>query len=387
MSKLIVGLAALALLGIAAFACAPLVPATPAPATVKAPEVGSKLSAAQDWDALVAEAKKEGTVAVYALWRPETRSGLTQAFKQKYGINVEFSPFSRGAELLAKAQSEQRAGLYLADVFGAGGPTLVATMKPEKVLGPMAPLLVLPEATDPKYWSGGKFPFMDKDQMTVGMIASIQRYLMYNTDLIKKGELTDYKDVLKPQYKGKIALNDPLVTGVGNAFFAHLAMDLWGEPAAKDFLYQLVKQQEAAIQRDNRLHIEWVARAKYAIGVAPNPDNMADFLKLGAPIDAVFVKEGVFVSPAAGAIAVPPKLAHPNAAKLFVNWLLTKEGQTVFASGFGNPSLRNDVSTAEFNPMFLAQPGEKLFLDSEEAILYRGEWLNIAKQVMEEASK
>lgn len=359
---------------------APTVPkSTAAPVTKAAP--------GQDWDTVIAEAKKEGTVAVYALWRPETREALVKAFKDKYGINVEFSPFSRGPELLAKVQAEQRAGLYLSDVFGVGAGTLISNMKPEGVLGPIEPVLVLPEVLDPKVWSGGKFPYVDKDKTSVGMIASMQRFLMYNTDLVKKGELTSYKDLLKPQYKGQITMNDPAVTGVGNAFLTFMALDVWNPSQTKDYFRQLITQQDLVIQRDNRTHVETVARGKYSIGLAPNPDNMADFLKLGAPIDALIVPEGTFVTPAAGGIGIPTKFAHPNAAKLFVNWVLTKEGATVFSKGFGNPSLRTDVSTEGFNPMFLPKPGEKLFFDTEESLVYRGEMLTIAQQIINETSK
>lgn len=341
----------------------------------------------QSWDSVVAAAKKEGSVTLYALWTPETRIGLSQAFKAKYGIDVEFTPFSRGAELLAKVQTEQRAGIFLADVYGAGAGTLMSIMKPAGVLGPIEPLLVLPETIDGKYWRGGRFPFLDKDKTSVGMIASVQRNILYNTDLIKKGEITTYKDLLKPQYKGKITLNDPTVSGSGKECFVHLALNVWNLDETKAYLVQLLKQQAAVIERDNRQHVESVARGKYAIGFGPNPDTQAEFLKLGSPIDAVILKEGVFVSSASGVLGVPTKFAHPHAAKLFINWLLGKEGQTVFVKGFGNPSLRNDVSTAQFNPLFLPQPQEKLFMANEAAILFTDEITKVTKQIIEEAYK
>lgn len=370
-------------------ACTPAVAPTIVAPLTKSPTVAPRPVGGvdQNWDTLVAGAKKEGTVSVYALWRPETRTALTAALKQKYDINLEYTPFSRGSDLLARLQAESRAGVHVVDIIGAGGPTLIATVKPTGLLGPIEPLLVLPEVKEPRSWGGGKFPFLDKDKTAVGMIASIQRYMMYNTDLIKKGEITTYKDVLKPQYKGKLTLNDPTVTGVGNAFLSHLALHLWNLEETRDYLRQLIKQQEVVIQRDNRIHVESVVRGKFAIGVAPLPDGMVEFLNAGAPIDVVIVKEGTFVSPAAGAIAVPTTLAHPNAAKLAINWLLSKEGQTVFAKGFGNPSLRSDVSTEGFYQIFLAQPGEKLFLDDEESILFRGKMIDIAKQIIDEASK
>lgn len=368
-------------------------PTTPAPATAAptakpaTPSPVPTANAQQQWDALVAAAQKEGTVTIYTLWRPETRDALTPAFKAKYGINLEFSPFSRGAELLAKVDAEQRAGLFLADMFGAGSNSMISLLKPAKVLGQLEPLLVLPEVTDGKNWSPGKLPFVDKDKTFVAMISSLQRNVVYNTDLIKKGEIADYPDLLKPQYTGKITMNDPTVTGPGGDFMIHLAVNIYDLNRARDYLTALVGSQKAVVERDNRIQVETVARGKYSVGVAPNPDNMSNFMSLGAPLDVVIFKQGVRVTSAAGAFAVPVKQAHPNAAKLFANWLLTKEGQTIFSKGFGNPSLRTDVSTEGFNPIFLAQPGEKVFPDSEDFLMRTEEVLGMAKQVIAAANK
>ena len=341
----------------------------------------------QDWDALVAAAKKEGTVSIYSIWRPQTRIAVTEAFKARYGINVEFTPFTRGPELLVRAQTEQRAGLHLADVYGAGSNAFLAILKPAGVLGHLEPLLVLPEAMDGKNWSTGRVPFVDKDKTFIAMIASLQRNIVYNTDMIKKGEITDYPDILKPQYKGKIVMNDPTFTGPGQDFMGHLAINIWDMARAKDYLTQLVGPQQTVIERDHRLHVEEVARGKYPVGLAPNPDNLANFLKLGAHLDVVHFKQGVRITSAAGAFAVPVKQAHPHAAKLFVNWLLTKEGQTVFSKGFGNPSLRTDVPKDQFNPIFLPQPREKVFPDSEEYLERTNEVAKMVKQVLDTANK
>ncbi len=362
--------------------------AGPAITTAKAAGASkSQPAGGQTWDALVAAAKKEGSVSIYAMWIPETRVALAQAFKDKYGINVEFTPFNRGAEILTKMQTEQRAGLYLADVIGAGAGTLMTSIKRAGVTGPLEPLLMLPEVTDGKNWRGGKFPFLDKDKTTIGMVASVQRNIIYNTNLVKKGEITTYKDLLKPQYKGKITVNDPMVPGAGKEVFLHLALNVWNLDETKAFLAQLLKQQEAVIERDNRQNVEAVVRGKYAIGFGPNPDSLAEFIKIGAPVDAVILKEGVYVSGAAGCLAVPTKQAHPNAAKLFLNWLLGKEGQTVFVNSFGNPSMRTDVSTAQFNPIFLPQPQEKVFLANEAAIMFTDDITKATKQIIDEAYK
>ena len=186
-----------------------------------------KTNAKQNWDSLVAAAKKEGVVSVYTIWRPQTRVAVTEAFKARYGINVEFSPFSRTSEFLVRVQTEQRAGLYLADVFGMGANAFFSMMKPAGVLGSIEPMLMLPEVTDGKSWNTGRLPFGDKDKAFIGMISAPLRNIVYNTDMIKKGEITDYPDILKSQYKGKITMNDPTMTGSGGDFMTHLAVNIW----------------------------------------------------------------------------------------------------------------------------------------------------------------
>lgn len=341
----------------------------------------------QKWESVLAEAKKEGSVRVYSIWRPENRLALSQAFKEKYGIEVEFAPFGRGPEVLARVQAEKRAGLYLADAFGAGNPSLVATFKPEGVLGPIKPLLILPEVLDVNAWQGKKLPFTDQDGLALSMVAIALKTVLYNTEMIKEGEITVYKDLLKPQYKGKITLFDPSITGAANAIMANLDLNLWGEAETADFLRKLLKEQEPVMQRDTRLHAETVARGKYAIGIFPLVDLVAEFIALGAPIKFAVVKEDNHLTASSGALGVPTKFAHPNAAIVFVNWLLTREGQSVFAKSRVQPSTRLDASTEGIYPLFIPTPGEKYYPETEEFLAYTGKWLELSKKIIAESVK
>ncbi len=381
----------LVIMAVSSFVVAGVQPAVPA-SSPGTPAAGVKAAPGADWErkweTTLAGARKEGIVRVYTIWAAKTRTLLSQAFKEKYGIELEFTPFARGAELLAKYQAEKRAGLQTADVFGVGASSLITMIKPAGLLGPLEPLLILPEVTDPNGWSGKKFPFIDHEKLIVGMIAAVQRHIDYNTDMIKEGEITGYKDLLKPQYKGKIAIADPRLTGTAAALFNHLTYDLWNAEEASKWLRQILVQQEAVIQREHRLVVEWVAKGKYPIGIAGQSESVAEFMNLGAPINVVIQKEGHFVDYAAGALGVPTAQPHPNAAAVFVNWLLTKEGQTLFAvKGYGYPSLRHDVSTQGINPMFIPRPNEKLFYLTEGAIKHGGRMMEVAKKIVEEANK
>lgn len=350
------------------------------------PEAGS---APQDkWEDILLGAKKEGKVIVYSIWGPDTRQLLSKAFKDKYGIDVEWTAFSRGPELTARASMENKSGLYLADAYGVGLTTILVTMKPIGLLRSIEPHLILPEVTDSKAWRFGKVPLVDKDKQGLGMISAVQRYILINTELVRAGEITSYQDLLKPQYKGKLLLNDPTVTGPGNAMIGHFAQDLWGEDGTVQFLKDLLIKQEALIVRDNRLQVEWVARNKYSIAIAPLIEAVQDFRRLGAPVALVPVKEGAPIVSGAGALALASNLPHTNAATLFVNWLLTKEGQTVFIKGFGNPSARADVSGEGLDPLLFPQAGEKIYPESEDVIaVWRNKMMQVSKGIIESLPK
>ena len=339
----------------------------------------------EKWQSTVAEAKKEGEVSIYATWTPEMRKALT-LFTKKYGIILNFQPFSRGADMLAKVQTEKVAGLKSVDVFGSGGPTLIGMFKPLGLLGPIEPLLILPEVLDANKWRGGKLPFLDKDKVAMGLIASVQRYILINTEMVKPGEITSYQDLLNPKYKGKIALNDPTVTGSGSGMIGHLAKDIWNEERALNYLKQVLDQQPA-ITRDNRLQVEWVAKGKYPIGLGVNPEVVATFLELGAPITVVIPKTRVFISPAAGAFALPWQPPHPKATQVFINWLASKEGEAAFAKGFGNLSARADIPPEGVNPLLVPQTDEKIVMDSEEHILLRAKLLKPIADILAAANK
>ncbi len=362
--------------------------------TAKAPAAGPTTPAAAKadwqnrWETVLAAAKKEGSVSIYGQWGQRTRLLVGEAMEKNYGINLEYSPYSRGGEMLAKVEAENRAGIFMADMFTGGTSTTLGLMKPKNVLGPIRPLLILPEVLDPKAWWNDEIPFADKEGMSVAMLTGVWPRLVYNTTLVQKGEITTYKDLLKPQYKDKITISDPSESGSGNATFRHLAVNIWGEPETKDFLRRLIVDQKAVIQKDKRILIESVARGKYYVCLGPSLEPMTEFLEMKAPIRADPLPEDNDISSGTGAFAVPAKFANPNAGIVLVNWMLTKEGQTVMVETMGKPSSRLDVSTASINPDYLLKPGGKYFRsDREESMPESVRAMQVAKEVIDETNR
>jgi len=164
--------------------------------------------------------------------------------------------------------------------------------------------------------------------------------LFVNTGVVKPGEVTSWKDLLKPQYKGKIAAFDPRRSGPGQTPVGYLAA-LFGN----DFLDALYIGQQVKLTADNRQLAEWVARGDYPIGIALVQFAVEIYRKQGLPIERIFPKDGPGSLTGGFSVVMLIKNApHPNAAQLFANWFASREAQTIYESQMMETSLRTDVS-------------------------------------------
>ncbi|MDP2643720.1 MAG: extracellular solute-binding protein [Desulfobacterales bacterium] len=204
-----------------------------------------------------------------------------------------------------------------------------------------------------------------------------------NTDLVKPGEIQSWQDLLKPKYKGKIVWSDPSIFGSG---FNGFSTNIMSKASDENYYRQLVATQDVAFSRNLRQMAEWLARGKYAVAVSVEGRAIADMLNAGAHIAYVSVKEGTYLSYDAGIIGMVAKGPHPNAAKVFVNWLLSREGQGFAQRATKYMSARNDIPTQGIvNPKSMRVPGERYFVAAntmEKWILEdQDKYLELAKEI------
>lgn len=346
------------------------------PAKAETAQVSAGQAWELDWNKSVAQAKKEGKVLVYAT--SQVRDAFNP-FRDKYGIDVEVV-VGRGSEISTRLITERRAGLYLVDVYQGGATTLITAIKPAGTVDSLDKILVLPEVLDETKWLNGRIPFVDKEKMVLSFIAATDPDYIVNTKLVGPEELKNYLDILNPKWKGKIVMNDPTTAGSGLKWFGLVVRELLGPEKGKEYMRNLAKQ-EPAITRDQRLQMDWVALGKYAIAIAPQRELVDEFQKLGASIKPLELFESADISPGSGNVALVNRAPHPNAAKLFINWLLTKEGQSSYVKVFGSPSARLDVSTEGLDPSTIPDPKGKYFIPSEAFYLGQTEMRELAVEI------
>lgn len=346
----------LALLAVSCAAGTPLSPlstptATSAPG--QAPSAMTKAAWEVEWQKSIEATKKEGRVVIYGAPLGETRLALMDAFKKAYGITVEY--IGAMESLVAeKSLNERRAGIYLSDVYIGGAGSALNILKANKAFDPLEPLLLLPEVADSKAWWGEKVPWVDRERFLLSFLGYVNWPFAINTELVRAEEIKSFRDVLNHKWKGKMVISDPVYTGTGRFFFGGVGMQIMGI----DYMREIARQ-EPVITRDWRQQAEWVARGKYAIGAAPYPAYILEFMQTGAPIRFVIPVEGSYITAGSGNVAFFNKAPHPGSARIFINWLLSKEGQTLFSKTYLRQSLRTDVPTDHLDAEILRKSGVK----------------------------
>lgn len=293
-----------------------------------------------EWEKTLAAAKKEGTAVIGIPASSELRKAIGTRFKDKFGIAPELFP-SRGPENVTRIISEYSAGVRYFDILVAGGATPLA-MVAAGAADDFQPYMILPEVRDSKNWWGGHI--WEDNVSTKRHIYAFNCYtsetFWYNTGQVEPDEIRSFDDLLNPKWKGKIGFLDPRNPGSGQNTWTFL----W-KVKGEEYLGKLV-QQEPLISQNLRQLAEALAKGRLAFTVGLSHYSYEPFLKAGLPVKPVpKIKEGAHANNGSGVVAVVKNPPHPNAAKLFVNWLLGKEGQELYGKAMVQGTRRLDVDT------------------------------------------
>jgi ABC-type Fe3+ transport system substrate-binding protein len=299
----------------------------------------TKAAGPADWDMLVDAAKKESKVSLSIPASAELRKQLEDQFKKRYGVEVEVFT-GRGSAAVRRMADEFKAGVRHFDLHIGGSSSIVSGMLDEGILDPIEPWLALPEVKDPKQWWGGHL-WVDNAKRFVYMFqAYLSEVIWYNSELVKANEIRSFDDFLNPKWKGKIGYLDPRTPGAGDSTWAFM----W-RVKGEDYLKKLVAQ-DLYLGRDQRQLAESLAKGRVAVMIGLSYYSYLPFLKAGLPIKTLpTLKEGNYGTGGSGNLAIIKAPAHPNSTKVFVNWLLGREGQEIVSRALGQATRRLDVDT------------------------------------------
>jgi iron(III) transport system substrate-binding protein len=310
------------------------------------------------WNETLAAARKEGKVVVAGPPDTQVRQTLPAAFEARYGIKMDYLS-ARGTDQGIKLRRERDAGIYAVDAVLAGIQTTSSVLYEEKMLAPLQPQLVLPEVTEGKYWRRGSLWFIDPEQQYVlRLFNTVREAVMINTQQIKQGDLRNFSDLLDAKWKGKIAVLDMTRSGTGSNQAAMMEGQF-----GKEFVNKLLIDQQPVVSTSRRQLTDWVARGTYPISIGAEDGEIERLQAQGLPVDTIYSLDDMPGSLSGGnVLSIMDKPPNPNAAKVFVNWMASKEGVETYGRALKMVPARSDIEADKFMPAeAIPKPGLNYF--------------------------
>jgi len=323
-----------------------------------------------EWEKAVAAAEQEGVVNAYIFDSGPLTRETVQAFEQAFPKIKVNQLRGRGSNLGPRIVAEKRAGKHIADIFAGGKGTALGTLYIGKILDPIKPLLLLPDVVDETKWWRGAHKYVDPENkyvfVYIGNAGGVE--INYNAKLVNPREFSSYWDLLQPKWKGKIVAADPRMRGMDTPvlfFFYHAKL-------GAEFIKKLYGEMEVSIARDYRQPVDWLAAGKFSLCIPCVSDEMDRAMEQGLPVGQILnLQEGRTLSSSGGTLSLLQNAPHPNAAKVFVNWLLSREGQAQVQKGrkgrprTGSNSLRTDIAKNDLPEEIQRKDGANYF-DSDD---------------------
>lgn len=319
---------------------APLAPApVAAPSTAADPAATPKPASAGDteWEKVVQAARKEGVVIAYTFGLAgDVGNVMAKAFRDKYGVKLEVIG-GTSPVMLERVKAEYRVRQYIADLANFSFPRLVVLEKD----GIAASNKALPVLRDGQAWLTGFHPLEKDPEGRLLAYTTTNTGPWINTSLVRSGEEPkSWQELLDPKWRGKIIVGDPGVyIGTEQLYYALVVKS---GRLSHEYFRQLGLQIKKFVPGGARAQVDALARGEGHISLTGSKSGGAAVVAEGAPLRALDLSEGGMASLSNGWTELS-KAPHPNAAKLFLNWFLSAEGQTLWAKSASEISNRKDV--------------------------------------------
>lgn len=267
-----------------------------------------KLSPQERQQRLYEAAKNEGEAVIYANMDVSAMKPLIDGFIKKYPAAKANSVHFSGAAIITRIDSEARAGKPLSDVVLSGQLGVLALIDKNIAARYRSPAR--------EFYRDG---FKDKDGLWTAYMTNVM-VSAYNSRQVKKEEAPRaVEDLLKPRWKSKLTMDSQSYVWFGTM------MQYLGEDAGLRFMKRL-NEQNVAHQRGRRLMTQLVAAGEFDMTVETNLNSVLTLSKQGAPL-AFAPMQPYFLSPSL--VFMSANAPHPYTGALFIDYLLSEEGQKI----------------------------------------------------------
>jgi len=273
---------------------------------------------------LAKSAAKEGSLMIYGTTQIDHMHGIIKQFNQKYPA-IKANYYRQGTTAVyERIIREIRAGMFSADVYGGIGG-LQAWLLAQKgilasYLSPERAAISSNLKDKDGYWTAA---------YTVSFVTAFNSRQVSRADAPRS-----YEDFLSPKWKGKMWLNEDDIEWYATMF------EIMGQEKATQFMQRLT-QQDLRFGREPSLAIELLCAGEFPMIIGIHFHHTERVKQKGCPVDWVAVEPGYNRPPIA--ISMAKNAPHPSAAKLFIDFVLSREGQKIIQDIALRYPVRSDV--------------------------------------------
>ena len=325
------------------------------------PDGGGAWEGEREWQELVVAARREGSLSLIT-WGGRAYRGAIERFEQVFpGIAVQQLAESYPNVWLERLRQGRRAGTQSFDLALVQPDVALTQAARDGLWAPIRPLLFRPDVVDDAAWRDGlEGRFLDAQRMLC-FDWEYQVFHAYavNTNLVQPDEIGSVIDLLNPKWRGRVLTSDPRI-GSG-LWSAASVVRSWGDAV----LEELLVDQRPVLSAGGSYLAEGLVSGRYPVALGLRPKALAPFREKGLADHVAFLdlSDADFVP--STALLYVDRAPHPAAAKLFVNWILGQEGQTILTRDTPTNSARSDV--AGFEPDGIGRVGTTYFDPDREA--------------------
>ena len=304
-----------------------------------------------EWKNTVDAARKEGVVLVSGPPGVFQRQVITSTWAKDYpDIKLEYTG-GRGTQIVARVVRERESGLFNWDVILASTSPTVFSLVPINAFAPLRDALIMPDIADDKSWIDSfDDGFMDKERKYFynAMGTGNQQLGFANRDCLSNKAFGKISDMSKPELKSKIVWYDPTQPGTGSRGTWVISLG-----QGEDWLKNIFQNQNITFSRDYKQMTDWLVNCTKPIAMGMPNDVLEQMQKHGIGMNIEELSgpnyDPIIAGGAGGneSIGWLNKAPNPNAAKVFVNWYLSKDFQQAYATAVSDNSRRAGTKPAD----------------------------------------
>jgi iron(III) transport system substrate-binding protein len=332
-----------------------------------------------DWKAALDKAKGQTLTAV--VQSNQSFDLIFDEFSKKFGIKVDVT-VSRPSSTLARMRTEQKNGQYSWDIWWGGTSNMVNSAAPAGMIEELEKYLILPEVKDASNWRHPDYIWGEAGRHVFVHLNEISFAFLRNTKVLPEIKVANADALLDPRLKGKISMRDVSTPNFGTFALATILHEKG--PA---FLAKFLKEQEPRVYENPQQLEAAIVRGGQTLAIGLESSLWEQCRKDGGCKEIDQLEH--FSIAISWGLSVPKNPPHPEAVKVWLNWILSKEGQEATVRNWvkhnqtGAVSMRKDVPPAPGHERYLpdfTKPDQYVFVSTAKGSKEIADTIKIFKE-------